>query len=40
MVKKFSFFRFLDPKKLSEKALKKQINFYPKKLKAQGKLRK
>ena len=31
MVKKFSFFRFLDPKKVYQKAPKKQFNFIPKK---------
>ena len=39
MVKKFSFFLFLDPKKLSQKTPKKQNNIAPKKQKAQENLR-
>jgi len=39
MVKKFSFFRFLDPKKLYQKTPKKHFNFLPKKQKREGKLR-
>jgi len=38
MVKKSSFFRFLDPKILTVKAPKKQLNFYPKKEKMEEKL--
>jgi len=36
MIKKFSFFRFLDPKKVYQKAPKKQLNFYPKKERKEG----
>jgi len=36
MVKKNSFSLFLDPKKLLQKALKKQNKILPKKLKAHG----
>jgi len=36
MVKKLSFFPFLDPKKLYQKTPKKQNNIAPKKQKAQG----
>jgi len=39
MVKSNSFFRILDPKKVSEKTPKKQNNFYPKKQKIEGKER-
>jgi len=39
MVKKLSFFPFLDPKKLSAKAPKRLFNFAPKKEKKEGKLR-
>jgi len=39
MDKKFSFFLFLDPKKVSEKIPKKQLKFLPKKQKIEGKLR-
>jgi len=40
MVKRISFFPFLDPKKVYQKTPKKQNNFLPKKEKAQGKERK
>ena len=36
MVKRNSFFRFLDPKKLPAKTPKKLFNFTPKKQKKQG----
>jgi len=39
MVKKLSFFPFLDPKKLTQKTPKKQNKILPKKQKANGKLR-
>jgi len=39
MVKKLSFFPFLDPKKLLQKTPKKQNKILPKKEKKQGKLK-
>jgi len=39
MVKKLSFFPFLDPKKLPAKTPKKHFNFAPKKQKKEGKLK-